>query len=256
MLPRVIPCLLLKDEGLWKTKKFQNPVYLGDPINVIRLFNDKGADELILLDILATPEQRSPNYDYLKQLADECFMPLAYGGGITNIEQIKKLLRIGIEKVIINSAAFFTRELITDASRYAGSQAIVVSIDVRKSRFGKYQIYTNCGTKKIQQDLLESARKFAELGAGEIMINSIDRDGMMAGYDLDLVSSVSQSVDIPVIACGGAGSLDDFAKAVKNGASAVAAGSLFVFHGKLRGVLINYPTRDELENVFIEVTDE
>jgi cyclase len=239
---RVIPCLLLKDRGLVKTERFKNPRYLGDPLNIAKIFNEKEAHELVILDIAATIEGRKPNFTYLSKVAEECFMPLVYGGGITCIEDIKHVLSIGFEKVMVNTSAYKNPELIKRASSIFGSQSIAVSIDAKKNLIGRYEVYINSGTHKIKVAPAELAERVESMGAGEILINSIDRDGTMAGYDIPLIRNITGSVSIPVIACGGAGSLQDFSNAIKLGrASAVAAGSIFVFHGKQRGVLISFP---------------
>lgn len=249
--PRVIPCLLLKGTGLVKTIKFKDSKYVGDPINAVKIFNDKGADELVFLDITATLEKRKPNLKMISEIASEAFMPVGYGGGITTLDEIREILSIGIEKVIINSYAAECPDFITEASNLAGSQSVVVSIDVKKNMWGKYHIVTQSALKSLKQDPVIYAQQMARAGAGEIMINSVDRDGTMKGYDLDLIKRIADSVDIPVIACGGAGKLQDFSDGVKSGhASAVAAGSMFVFHGKHRAVLITYPGDDDLKLLF------
>jgi cyclase len=248
--PRVIPCLLLKGKGLVKTIKFKDPTYLGDPINAVRIFNEKETDELVFLDITATKETRAPYIDVIKRIGDECFMPFAVGGGIRSLETIRQLFNAGAEKVVINSYAEENPAFIQEAAAIFGKQSIIVSIDVRK-KFGHYRIYTVNGTKVSKYKLIEYTKLVAAYGAGEILINSIDRDGTYTGYELEVISAVSREVDIPVIACGGAGSLNDLSDAIKIGeASAVAAGSLFVFHGRKRAVLINYPTKDELAAYF------
>jgi len=248
--PRVIPALLLQGQGLVKTVKFKDPVYLGDPINIVRIFNDKEVDELILLDITATNENRPPAFDRLGDITSECFMPLGYGGGIRSLDDIKKLLSLGIEKVILNTSAVENPTLVRAAAEYAGSQAVVISIDVKKNFYGKYDVFIKSGKKSTGLDPVKHALEMKKLGAGELFVNSIDRDGTMRGYDLDLVRCVSEAVSIPVVACGGAGKLQDLADAIKiGGASAAAAGSLFVFQGPLRGVLVSYPSQSDLNQV-------
>ena len=245
--PRVIPCLLLQNLGLVKTTKFKKPRYVGDPMNAIRIFNKKQADELIFLDINATKEKRIPPLDLIKKIGEECFMPFAVGGGIRTIEDIRRILRAGAEKVVINSYAVTNPGFIKEASRVFGAQSIVVSVDVKKRLWGKYEVYTHCGSKAAGIGPVEFVKKVESYGAGEIFLNSIDNDGTMEGYDINLVRMISDSVGVPVIACGGAGSLDDFREALIDGnAFAVSAGSFFVFHGRRRAVLINYPTREEL----------
>lgn len=248
--PRVIPALLLKGQGLVKTVKFKDPKYLGDPINIVRIFNDKEVDEIVLLDITATPENRAPQFGLLKNIASEAFIPLAYGGGIRSMDDVRKLLGIGIEKLIMNTSAVENPSLIREAADYAGSQAVVVSMDVKKNLFGKYEVFTRCGQKKTGLDPLTHAVEMEKMGAGEILLNSIDRDGTMQGYDLELVRKVADAVNVPVVACGGAGNLTHVAEVIKQGhASAAAAGSMFVFQGPLRGVLISYPTQKELKEL-------
>jgi len=248
--PRVIPALLLQGQRLVKTVKFRNPVYLGDPINIVRIFNDKEVDELILLDIAATNEKRPPAFDRLSDITSECFMPLGYGGGIRSLDDIKKLLSVGIEKVILNTAAVEDPALVRAAADYAGSQAVVISIDVKRNFLGRYEVFTRSGKAGTGLDPVMHAVAMERQGAGELFINSIDRDGTMRGYDLDLIRCISAAVSVPVVACGGAGRLQDLADAVKiGGASAAAAGSLFVFQGPLRGVLISYPSPSDLRQV-------
>ncbi len=246
--PRVIPALLLKGQGLVKTVKFKEPKYLGDPINIVRIFNDKEVDELVLLDITATPEKRGPQFDLLKNIASEAFIPLAYGGGIRSMDDVKKLLSIGIEKLIMNTSAVETPSLVREVADHAGSQAAVVSMDVKKGLLSKYEVFTHCGQKKTGLDPVKHAVEMERMGVGEIIINSIDRDGTMQGYDIDLVRKVADAVRVPVVACGGAGNLSHVSEVIKQGhASAAAAGSIFVFQGPLRGVLISYPTPKALK---------
>jgi imidazole glycerol-phosphate synthase subunit HisF len=247
--PRVIPCLLLKNEGLVKTVKFKDPKYLGDPINIVRIFNDKEVDELIFLDITATVENSPPNFDLLGKITSECFMPLGYGGGIRTLEDVKKLLAMGVEKIVLNTSAVENPSLIRAAADYAGSQAVVISMDVKKTLLGKYEIYTRGGKKGTGLDPVKFAMEMEKQGAGELFLNSIDRDGTMQGYDLELVRRVADSVTVPVVACGGAGNIQHLAEAIQAGASAAAAGSMFVFQGPLRGVLISYPAQEEMRRV-------
>jgi len=250
---RVIPCLLLKGGGLVKTIRFKDPKYVGDPINAVKIFNDKEVDELAVLDIRATIDEREPQFELISQIASECFMPLSYGGGIQSIEQIEKLLKLGVEKIILNNAAIHTPELIKHSAELVGRQSIVVSIDVKRSAFGKYYVFAHGGRKKTNIDLLGHATHMEKLGAGELILTSIDRDGTQDGYDLKLIKSITDAVSIPVIASGGAGKLSDFEGAIKTGgASAVAAGSMFVFYGKHRAVLINYPSQKDLKKHLTE----
>ncbi len=248
MLRRVIPVLLLMNTGLYKTVNFKDQKYIGDPINTIRIFNEKYVDEIIILDILASVENRKPNIELLSQMASEAFMPLCYGGGIKTVDEIRLILRLGFEKVSINRQAVSNPELIIKASELFGSQSIVVSIDVKKSFWGKYEVVTDRARVNTKLDPIQFAIAMEKAGAGEIMLNSVDRDGMMNGYELGLLKTVSEAVSIPVIACGGAGKPSDLADAIYKGkASAVAAGSMFVFYGKHRAVLINAPAEEELK---------
>lgn len=246
--PRVIPCLSITAEhDLVKTTKFSNPRYLGDPINAVKIFNDKGVDELCILDINASKTGKGPDFEYIKDIASEAFMPLSYGGGITNIEQIKKIFNLGYEKVIINTAFYQNPKLITQAANLAGSQSIVVSIDVKNEMYGRKKCYICSGTEKTGKDPIEMAKLAERLGAGEILINSITNDGTMKGYDIKLISDVVETVNVPVIACGGAGTVQDLKKALCEGhAHAIAAGSLFVYYGSEKAVLINMPDEEEL----------
>ncbi|HET6461349.1 MAG TPA: AglZ/HisF2 family acetamidino modification protein [Syntrophales bacterium] len=248
---RVIPCLLLKGNGFYKTTKFKKPVYLGDPVNILKIFNEKEVDEIVVLDIGSTRNRTGINYPLLKDFASECFMPLGYGGGITNIDQMKNLFQLGFEKVLVNTAAYDNPNLVTQGANAFGRQSIVVSMDVKKDFCGHYVVMIQAGSKKTGRHPVEYAREMEERGAGEILVTAIDNDGTMEGYDLKLIKLVSSAVNIPVIACGGAGNVEDFSSAVREaGASAVAAGALFVFQGPHRAVLINFPSPEELESVF------
>jgi cyclase len=243
---RVIPCLLLHDGGLVKTQKFANPRYVGDPINAIRIFNEKEVDELLVLDIDASRERREPDYDLIEQFAGECFMPLAYGGGITSVEQAKRLFALGVEKLSIQTGALDDLRLVTDIAARYGSQAVVASSDVKKNLLGQHRLFSAAAGKALSRDWLEYLRAAVAAGAGEILVNSVDRDGTLSGMDLGLIAAASAACAVPLIACGGAGSLADIRAAVDAGASAVAAGSFFVYYGKHRAVLITYPKYDEL----------
>ena len=246
---RVIPVLLLRGQGLVKTIKFRDPKYVGDPINAVRIFNEKEVDELVLLDISASADSRDPPFDLLSDIASEAFMPMAYGGGLRNIEQIRKVFALGFEKVIINSAAYGNLGLISEAAAIFGSQSVVCSVDVRKNWMGRIELVSHSGKKREAVSLRDHLVAAEKAGAGEILVNSVDRDGTMSGYDLDILRQVADTVSVPVIACGGAGSINHFADAIKLGrASAVAAGSFFVFVGPHRAVLINYPDRDVLSS--------
>lgn len=247
---RVIPCLLLKNEGLVKSVKFKNSTYVGDPINAVKIFNDKEVDELLFIDIEASKQGREPNYALISRISCEAFMPFGYGGGISNIEQVKKLTRLGVEKVSLNAYAQKNPDFITQASDVAGSQSVVASIDVKKDILGRYRVFDYSKQKVTSEDPVEYAQLMAHKGAGEILLNSVDRDGTFAGYDTELIKKVSQSVSVPVIALGGAGNIQHFASAVENGASAVAAGSFFIFYGPHRAVLITYPEKKALKEIF------
>jgi len=243
---RVIPCLLLKDRGLVKTLKFKDPKYVGDPVNAIRIFNEKQVDELILLDISATGGRRDPDFELIAEIASECFMPICYGGGIAKFEHAQKLFALGVEKISINSASAESLDLITAIAEIYGSQSVVASIDCKKGLFGGYSVFTNNGSRDIKKNPVEWAKALEQAGAGEIFLNSIDRDGTQKGYDLSLIANVVDSVHVPVIACGGAGSIADLNSVFDHcQVSAVSAGSLFVFHGKHRAVLISYPNINE-----------
>lgn len=245
---RIIPVLLIKGDGLVKSVQFRNYQYVGDPINAVKIFNEKEVDELAILDITATKENRSPNLSRIAAIAGEAFMPLSYGGGITSLEQVKDILYNGIEKVIINKAAHTNPNLITRVADTFGVQSIVVSIDVKKNWLGKYKVYADNGSSNTGFDPVDFARECEKRGAGEILLNSIERDGTYKGYDLSLINAVSSAINIPVVACGGASEITDFGKAVTQGkASAVSAGSMFVFQRPHNAVLISYPSQMELK---------
>jgi cyclase len=248
--PRVIPILLLKGKGLVKSVKFKDYKYIGDPINAVKIFNDLKADELVFLDILASKESRKISLDFVKNVGDEANMPFSVGGGIRTIQDIKDIINAGAEKVIINSYAVENPDFIKQASDIYGSSTIVVSIDVKKKMFGKNAVYTYGGSKYNKLNPIEFAQLMEENGAGEIIINSIDQDGLMDGYDLKLINEIAINVTIPIVAAGGAGKIEDFKLATQSYASAVAAGSMFVYHGPRRAVLINYPSREELSKLF------
>jgi len=252
---RVIPILLIQNGGLVKSIKFKNHNYIGDPINAVKIFNEKEVDEIVILDISASKEKRGPNINQISEIAGEAFMPLSYGGGITTLQQVKALLYQGAEKAIINSAAFNNLDLITQISEQFGSQSAVVSIDAKKDWLGQYKVYINNGSKKTKLSPVEYAIQAEKAGAGEIILMAIDRDGTYKGYDLELTKQVAEAVNIPVVACGGAATVDDFVAIVNDGgASAVAAGSLFVYASEQRGVMINYPKQNSLiNNVFSKI---
>jgi cyclase len=247
LLPRVIPVLLLSGKGLVKGIQFGRHSYIGDPINTVQIFNAKEVDELIFLDITATREGRIPSLEMIQRIADQCLMPFSVGGGIKTIKDFRDILSAGAEKVCINTAAMEDPAIIRQAADNFGRQSIIVSIDVQPDKNGVYSVYSRCGTKKTGADVVAAAMQIEKQGAGEIMLNSIDRDGTMTGYDLPLLQQVCKCVSIPVIACGGAGSLKHMQEGINTGgASAAAAGSFFVFHGNRRAVLISYPSKLEL----------
>jgi cyclase len=249
MLRRVIPCLLLHDGGLVKTRRFRDPKYVGDPLNAIRIFNEKEVDELAVLDIGASRERRAPDFALIAEFAAECFMPLCYGGGIRSLADAERLFALGIEKVCLQSAALHNPALITQIATRYGSQAVVVSIDVKRDFLQRPFLFHAARRKKLKLDWRDWARQVVDRGAGEILFNAVDRDGMQQGYDLALVRQAAAS-SVPVVAVGGAASLSDLRRAIDAGASAVAAGSLFVFHGPHRAVLISYPGYAALEKAF------
>lgn len=242
---RVIPVLLIRNRKLVKTTNFKNEVYVGDPVNALRIFNEKEVDELVIIDIGASV-QREPDFEFVNQLVSECFMPLAYGGGIQNIAHAKKLFAIGVEKLVLGAVAFTNPELIREIATEYGSQSILVSIDYRNDWFGRQRVYVVNGSKKTGFTPLEFAKMAVQNGAGEILLQSINREGTGMGYDVVTIQRLSKEISIPLIALGGAEKIDDFSLGIKNGASAVAAGSLFLFKGPHKAVLISYPSPGEL----------
>ncbi len=245
---RVIPTLLLNSSGgLVKTVKFGKRTYIGDPINAVKIFNDKGVDELILLDIDASRDGREPNYALIEDIASEAFMPVGYGGGITTVKHMQTLFRCGIEKIVISTAAMETPQVVREASDQFGSQSVVVCLDVKKTLWKNYRVTSRSGTVKSKLDPVMAAKSAEALGAGEIIVYAIDRDGTYGGYDSILMKSLTSEVAIPVVACGGASRIDDFYNIVAGSfCSAVSAGSLFVYQRQQRGVLINYPSESDL----------
>ena len=245
---RVIPVLLIQNGGLVKSIQFKKHIYIGDPINAVKIFNEKEVDEIVILDISASKDKRKPKFEQISEIAGEAFMPLAYGGGITAIEEVKEILNQGAEKVIINSSALDKQSLITEIAAQFGSQSVVVSIDVKKDWLGRYKVFRNNGTKNTRKCPVDFAREIQEAGAGEILLTSIDNDGMFQGFDIALVKQIANAVNIPVIACGGATEVADFVEVIDKGnASAVAAGSMFVFQRPHRAVLISYPSQEKLK---------
>ena len=248
--PRIIPCLLVKNKGLVKTVKFKDGKYLGDPINAVRIFNEKQADELMVIDIDATFNNNEPDYKMIENLASECRMPLCYGGGIKTLEQAQRIFSLGVEKIAVSSAAIQNPSIISDIASKVGSQSVVVVLDVKKKMFGGYDMYTHNGKKSININPIDFAIKMEKEGAGEIVINSIDNDGVMKGYDLDLIDKVRNSISLPLTVLGGAGDLEDIGRLIqKYGIIGAAAGSLFVFKGKYKAVLINYPNWEEKDRL-------
>jgi cyclase len=250
---RVIPVLLLHKGGLVKSRRFKDYKYVGDPINAVRIFNEKEVDEICILDITASKQNRAPDQEHIAEIVSEAFMPLSYGGGITTFEQAEKLFYNGVEKVVLNRSAVQRPELIRQISDVYGRQSVLVSIDYKSSWRGKASAYTLNGEEKTGRDPVELAKEAEEHGAGEILLNSIDRDGTYEGFDLKMIEKVSSSVELPVIACGGASSVADMRKAVDAGASAVAAGSMFVFQRPHNAVLISYPTQAALKKELFTV---
>lgn len=249
---RVIPALLLRGNGLVKTTKFKDPKYVGDPINAIRIFNDKEVDELMVLDITASKEGREPNFEMIEQFAGECFMPLAYGGGIRTVEHAKRIFASGVEKVCLQTSALSNPRLITDLAERFGSQSIVVSIDVKRNWLGRPGIYASSQGKILPGNWLDRLTELIAAGAGEVLVNAVDKDGTLSGPDLELIRQASEKIRVPMIAVGGVSSLADIKAAVDAGASAVAAGAFFVYHGPHRAVLITYPKYHELEKLLME----
>ncbi len=247
---RVIPALLLLNNGLVKTTRFKNPKYVGDPINAIRIFNEKEVDELMLLDISASKENREPNFEMIEQIAGECFMPLAYGGGIRSVEHAKRIFALGVEKICLQTSALKKPGLLTELASLFGSQSLMVSLDVKRNWLGKPKLYSSANASSLGSDWIECIKQLVEAGAGEVLLNAVERDGTLQGPDLDLIAQLSAAIDVPLIAVGGVGSLADIKAAVNAGASAVAAGAFFIYHGPHRAVLINYPKSNELKELF------
>ena len=253
--PRIIPCLLVKDKGLVKTVNFKNPKYVGDPINAVRIFNEKQVDELMVLDIDASAIGREPDYKMIGHLAAECRMPLCYGGGVKTVTQAQNIFSLGVEKIAISSAALENPNLVAEIAKQVGSQSIVVVLDVKKRLLGGYDIYTHNGKNKKSVNLFEYVKELESLGAGEIIINSIDNDGVMKGYDLSLIDKVRKLINLPMTVLGGAGSLEDIGELIKeHKIIGAAAGSLFVFKGIYKAVLISYPSKEEKDKLIRQYT--
>lgn len=244
--PRITPCLLVHQNGLVKTQRFGSPKYVGDPLNAVRIFNEKEVDEIVVLDIDASVQGREPDYALIRNLATECRMPLCYGGGVRTVEQFERIISLGVEKVAVSAAAVSDPGLVESAAKVVGNQSVAVVMDVRHHGKGRWELFTHNGTRATGLDPVEFARRMESLGAGEIVINSIDRDGMMQGYDIELATAVRAAVGCPMTMLGGAGSLAHIQELIRQlGILGAAAGSLFVFKGVYRAVLINYPRRDE-----------
>jgi len=245
LLPRIIPCLLLVKNDLVKTVNFKNPNYIGDPINAVKIFNEKKADELFLLDIDATVKKYQPNFQLIKNIARESRMPICYGGGIKNLDQAKKIFNFGVEKIALSSIIFENNNIISDISNFSGSNSTVVVLDIKKIE-NEYSIYTHNGKTKVNVDMIKLINQLEKLGTGEIVINSIDRDGSMKGFDFELIDSIIDKIHVPVTILGGAGSFLDLEKAVKKyGSIGISCGSLFVYKGSRKAVLINYPKKED-----------
>jgi cyclase len=244
---RVIPVLLLQNNRLVKTIKFSKPNYIGDPINAVKIFNEKEVDELILLDIDASKNNRAPDYAKISEIAGEAFMPMGYGGGVRDLDDIKKVLWAGFEKIIFNTTSHLNKAVIRQGAALCGVQSMVVSVDYKKNIFGKSRVYVKSASESTGKSPREFAREMQDAGAGEIILHCIERDGTFQGYDLETLQDVASSVTIPVVACGGASGLEDFVKAINAGASAVAAGSLFIYRSAARGILPNYPLPEVLK---------
>ena len=249
--PRIIPSLLIQDNGLVKTVNFKNPKYVGDPINAVRIFNEKEVDELAIFDIDATAKGLEPNYSLIERIANQSRMPLCYGGGVKTVEQAQKIFGLGIEKIALSSAVLHNPELITQIANRVGAQSVIVVLDVKKTLFGGYEVYTHNGKKSTGINPFDFAEKAQRLGAGEIIINSIDQDGVMKGFDMNLIDKVRDKISLPLTVLGGAGELQHIQQVIhKHGEIGVAAGSLFVFKGVYKAVLINYPEKGEKEKLY------
>lgn len=251
--PRIIPVLLVRGKGLVKSVKFDAYGYVGDPLNAVRIFNEKEVDELVVLDIMASKENNPPNMKLLASLTEECFMPLSYGGGISNIEQMREIFALGVEKLILNSAVIGDLSLVRQAAAEFGSQSVVVSIDCKKNFFGAYAVYSHAKRPVAEKDPIVFAKMAEEAGAGELVVNSVDQDGMREGFDLKLCKAIAESVRVPVVACGGGGAFQHFRDVIEKAhVDAAAGGSFFVYQGKHKAVLISYPKPQEIESINIE----
>ena len=251
MIPRIIPLLLIKNGGLVKSFKFKDFNYIGDPMNAVLIFNEKEVDEICLLDIDVTRSGREPDFKLIEDIGSEAFMPFAYGGGINSFSRAKKIFKLGAEKIILNNILFIDKRIISEIVNHSGSQSVVVSIDIKKNFLGKYKVYSYYKKETTSFDVLPYIKSLLELGAGEVFLNFVDLDGTMSGTDIGFIQNISQEISVPLIVCGGIGNLVHIKQAIDSGASAVAAGSLFVYHGKHKAVLINYPEREQIEKLFL-----
>jgi imidazole glycerol-phosphate synthase subunit HisF len=255
--PRIIPCLLLQDNGLVKTVKFKNPKYVGDPINAVRIFNEKEVDELVIFDIDATVLNNEPNYNLIERISNQSRMPLCYGGGIKTLEQAKRIFSLGVEKIALSSSLIDNPDLITQIGNQVGAQSVIVVLDVKKRIFGGYEVFTHNAKRPTGIDPFKFIENAKKLGAGEIVINSIDNDGLMNGYDLGLIKKVRKTTNLPVTVLGGAGSIDHITEVIKeNGIIGASAGSLFVFKGPYKAVLINYPNTQTKNIIYKKINYE
>lgn len=249
MTRRIVPILLLSDRKIVKTIKFKEPKYIGDPINIVRIFNDKEVDELMLIDIDASIQKKSPQFDYIAEVVSEAFIPMTYGGGVTTLEDVRKLLTIGVEKISINTQTWVDLELIAKASKEFGAQSVVAGIDINQNFFKQKQIYNKTLNQNLKNSLAERVRQMVDAGAGEIFLQFAYLDGTMQGLNQEMIREICAECPVPVVVSGGVGQSADIKSAFQSGASAVAAGSLFVYHGPHKAVLINYPSRQEIKNL-------
>jgi len=245
--PRLIPVILIDGDRAVKTTKFKNKIYIGDPVNIIKVFNEKEVDELVVIDIEATKKRAKPDYEMIERLASECFMPLTYGGGISDIGEADRIFSLGVEKISIQSAVFKKSNFISECAHKFGNQSMVLSLDIKKNIFGKYQVYDSSKNISIKGNWKKIIKEYINMGFGEIMVNSVDRDGLMKGLDYNLISQVSEFIDIPLISVGGVSSLEDINRGLDCGSDAIAAGSFFIFHGPHKAVLISYPDTSKIK---------
>ena len=250
IIPRIIPCLLLNDQDLVKTVNFSNQKYIGDPINTVRIFNELEVDELVILDIIASKQNLEPDFEFINQIVSEAFMPIAIGGGIKKLDHASKLINLGVEKVVLNNSILHSFDLISEISKKFGSQSVILSIDLKKSFFGDYKIYNHVSKKKMSFNIEEYISQAIKKGAGEIFLNFVDNDGTFKGYDIEFVKSIAAKISIPLIVCGGAKNMEDFKYVIDAGADACSAGSMFIYKGNNRAVMINYPGYKKIKKIF------